>query len=1101
MRRSTTAVVTMVAAAVVGTISTPPVDAAAETPPTGLGTVNHRWLTLVTGDRVLLDGPAGDEQVVQVIAGEGRSGITFTRDVGPGAVHVIPSDAAPLVAAGRVDKRLFDVSLLAGAGYDDANRTTVPLVVTHAPGTRTSVAAAREEVHLPSLGATAVEVAKAETSLFWGSVTGANPQTLAAGVTEVWLDGPVRPSLDRSVPQIGAPSAWAAGLTGAGATVAVLDTGVDAAHPDLADAVVGAQDFTGSGAGDRIGHGTHVAGIVTGNGAASGGRHRGVAPDAKLFDGKVIADDGQGQESWVIAGMEWAVAQHADVVNVSLGSGRPGDGTDPMSQAVDRLTEETGTLFVVAAGNSGPFEQSVESPGAADAALTVGAVDRDDTLATFSGRGPRTGDNAVKPDITAPGVGIVAPLADGSELVGQHPVVDGRYVALSGTSMATPHVAGAAALLAGGHAEWDADELKPVLMGSATPKDGLSVHEQGAGRVDVARAVAQQVHATPASIGHGVVPWPHDDDRPLPTTLTYRNTGTEQVALDLSVDVRGPDGAPVPAGVFTLDRTAVTVPAGGSVAVVLTADTSVPAPPGAYEGRVVATGGPTTVRTPLAVTLEPESYDVTLTVLDRAGNPTPDYFVRFVDLAVQAEVVPYHESGTAVARLPAGTHFLDALITSFEGTWNHSLVVEPTFVVDRDATVVLDAREARPVGVELDEPDAATARGEVSSLRTAEWGPTGFIVSGNPDRMYVRPSTTSAPSGQFTSSVQVEAARPDGAGGFTGSPYLYHVKWSEDGRVPADLVRRVGDGELATEHTRIAASAPGQWASKDFLVDLETPATLTERYSPGVAWSPALYLYGTPPPPTPGVHRFPLARIAGAPVTFQPGEHRVQRWNTGVFGPAFADDPVLQARGPHVRRTGDTIDYNLWLFTDQGAAHSGIAYQQTGPTRLFRDGQPVGTSGTAGSFTVPAGESTYRLEADHAQTVATVSTDVTAAWTFRSGHVAGTAPAALPLMAVRFAPDLDEHNQAKSGRLFTVPVSVQRQAGASFGTLRPLSVQVSYDDGGTWRPATTTGWGSWQAVVLFHPPGPGSVSLKAVASDSDGNAVEQTIIRAYTLTG
>jgi hypothetical protein len=235
-------------------------------------------------------------------------------------------------------------------------------------------------------------------------------------------------------------------------------------------------------------------------------------------------------------------------------------------------------------------------------------------------------------------------------------------------------------------------------------------------------------------------------------------------------------------------------------------------------------------------------------------------------------------------------------------------------------------------------------------------------------------------------------------------------------------------------------------------------------------------------------------------VTFQPGEHRVQRWNVGVFGPAFADDPVLQTRGPHVRRTGDTIDYNLWLFTDQGATHSGIAYQRTGPTRLFRDGQLVGTSGTAGSFTVPPEGATYRLEADHAQTVATVSTNVTAAWTFRSGHVPGAEPAALPLMAVRFAPDLDEHNRAKSGRPFTVPVSVQRQAGASSGTLRNLTVHVSYDDGGTWRPATVTGWGSRQAVVLYHPPRAGSVSLKARASDSDGNTVEQTIIRAYTLT-
>jgi hypothetical protein len=259
---------------------------------------------------------------------------------------------------------------------------------------------------------------------------------------------------------------------------------------------------------------------------------------------------------------------------------------------------------------------------------------------------------------------------------------------------------------------------------------------------------------------------------------------------------------------------------------VLTVDTSVSAPHGAYEGHVVGTGGQTTVRTPLAVTREAESYDVKLTMVDRAGNPTPDYYVRFVDLAVRDEVTPYHESGTVVTRLPAGAHFLHATIRSFDGTWTTSLIAEPTVVVDRGTSLVLDAREALPIGVELDEldePDAESATGEVSALRTAAWGPTGEIHTGDPDHIHVRPSSTTAPAGQFTSSVQIEAARPDGSGRFTGSPYLYHVKWSEDGRVPGDLVRRVGDSELATEHTRIAASAPDQWAAKDFVVDLGDP--------------------------------------------------------------------------------------------------------------------------------------------------------------------------------------------------------------------------------------------------------------------------------------
>jgi subtilisin family serine protease len=214
-----------------------------------------------------------------------------------------------------------------------------------------------------------------------------------------------------------------------------------------------------------------------------------VAPDAKLLNGKVIGDSGVGYESGVIAGMEWAASSGADVINMSLGDPTPSDGTDPMSQAVNRLTADTGALFVIAAGNSGG---SIGSPGTADAALTVGAVDRDDQLAGFSSRGPRKGDGAIKPDITAPGVDIVAAKAAHGQI--GDPAADG-YVSLSGTSMAAPHVAGAAAIIAGEHPDWTATRLKSTLMGTAKPNAWLTPFQQGAGRVDVAAAVRSTVLA------------------------------------------------------------------------------------------------------------------------------------------------------------------------------------------------------------------------------------------------------------------------------------------------------------------------------------------------------------------------------------------------------------------------------------------------------------------------------------------------------------------------------------------------------------------------------------------------------------------------------
>ena len=215
---------------------------------------------------------------------------------------------------------------------------------------------------------------------------------------------------------------------------------------------------------DVNGHGTHVASTVLGTGAASDGLERGVAPGARLIVGKVLADEGFGQDSWIIDGMEWAAA-HADVVNMSLGTCEADDGTDPMSQALNTLSAETGALFVVAAGNAGA-EQTVGSPGAADAALTVGAVDGTDQLAWFTSQGPRAGDMAhqARPRRTGRrrqrrALAVVAPRA-------------GPVQTMSGTSMATPHVAGAAAVLAQRHPGWSGAQLKDALMSSTKELEG-----------------------------------------------------------------------------------------------------------------------------------------------------------------------------------------------------------------------------------------------------------------------------------------------------------------------------------------------------------------------------------------------------------------------------------------------------------------------------------------------------------------------------------------------------------------------------------------------------------------------------------------------------
>jgi hypothetical protein len=193
---------------------------------------------------------------------------------------------------------------------------------------------------------------------------------------------------------------------------------------------------------------------------------------------------------------------------------------------VNRLSAERNVLFVVAAGNDGAFgAHTVGSPASADAALAVGAVDKHDAIAGFSGRGPRVGDEALKPDITAPGVSITAARSADSPLGAP----DEPHTTLSGTSMAAPHVAGAAALLAQEHPQWTATELKAALMASAGASPRRPGHRTGRGpcrrraghRPDGCGRPAQRELRTAG------VPY----DTPATRTLTYRNRGDAAVAL------------------------------------------------------------------------------------------------------------------------------------------------------------------------------------------------------------------------------------------------------------------------------------------------------------------------------------------------------------------------------------------------------------------------------------------------------------------------------------------------------------------------------------------------------------------------------------------
>jgi len=373
---------------------------------------------------------------------------------------------------------------------------------------------------------------------------------------------------------VNADIAQSYGYNGSGVTVAVIDSGIGS-HSDLSGRVVYAQDFTGQGTDDQYGHGTHVAGIIGGNAYRSGSgcsncflSYMGIAPSVKFVSLKVLDRNGAGTDSNVIAAIQKAISLKSTynirVINLSLGRGiYESYATDPLTQAVEQAWK-AGIFVVVAAGNYGRDNSNnrngygtITSPGNDPYVITVGAMrtfgtdDRsDDVIASYSSKGPSFMDHVVKPDIVAAGNKVVSVLAPNASLDTNYPSTQiplsayqstssssnsNYYFRLSGTSMAAPQVAGAAALMLQKNPNLTPDQLKARLMKSAyknlvpysTSTDsttGITYSEQadiftvGAGYLDIAAALNNNDSAS-SSVGVAKSP-----------IVTY-NSSTGQVSL------------------------------------------------------------------------------------------------------------------------------------------------------------------------------------------------------------------------------------------------------------------------------------------------------------------------------------------------------------------------------------------------------------------------------------------------------------------------------------------------------------------------------------------------------------------------------------------
>jgi subtilisin family serine protease len=298
-----------------------------------------------------------------------------------------------------------------------------------------------------------------------------------AAIEFVEADGVRHITLSSSVPLINADDVWTMGYDGSGIKVCIIDTGVDPNHCDFPSGkIIAWKDCVGSGSSpyDDHGHGTHCASIAVGEDSP-----KGVAPGASLMAAKVCTSGGSCSDSAIIQGVDWGVAQGADVESLSIG-GPGGDGTSAIAQECNWAVSQ-GVVVTVAAGNSGSSCCTVETPGDATNVITVGASDKSDGLASFSSRGPTT-DDRTKPDIVAPGVSIYAASAGTSC----------SDVGMSGTSMATPHMAGVCALMLDARGSATPLQIKNCIGYTAidkynTGKDAL----WGWGRVDAYAAVNQ----------------------------------------------------------------------------------------------------------------------------------------------------------------------------------------------------------------------------------------------------------------------------------------------------------------------------------------------------------------------------------------------------------------------------------------------------------------------------------------------------------------------------------------------------------------------------------------------------------------------------------
>ena len=491
-----------------------------------------------------------------------------------------------------------------------------------------------------------------------------------------------------------------ANATGEGVTVAILDSGINGDHPDLEGRVAERVDLTGSepthpaNGTDESGHGTFVAGVLGGSGAASDGDHAGVAPDAALVDVRIMAEDGDADEATVAEAIEYAVSEaDADIVLLSLQS----VGSEP--EVIEERVEwanDRGVTVVASAGNRGG-PRAVTTPGTSAGALTVGAADNAGTVWERSAYGP-TRAGAFKPELLAPGVGIVGPRADyngETDLEGEDKDTDASdpYARRTGTSIAAAKAAGVAALILEAEPNLGPAAVERRLTSTArpVPTDSNRTAAAGSGVVDAERALAPDV------VGDGVLDLGVvADDEPITRTVTVENRDDRRHELAFEATLRNAETGERADGAMSLNESNHSLAPGERATVEVRVDGNVSS--GVYAGgiRYTVDGEARSIAVGFVrggrVTVEKRP----LSAGDRVNG---DELLVFTEENTHSEVLSF-EDRTASFIAGSGTYVIWS--AGVDDATGSLVFLSERLRVDGDTRVVLDERETVRSGVDAD---------------------------------------------------------------------------------------------------------------------------------------------------------------------------------------------------------------------------------------------------------------------------------------------------------------------------------------------------------------------------------------------------------------